>query len=78
MVEADTLHGDKRATLEAMGAARVRALLDQGRLVHHLNEPAMQWLAELDAKKGKPDAAEPEDQPEHPPEDRNGAPDETG
>jgi hypothetical protein len=39
-----------RSQLEAIGPARVRHLLSQQLLVHHLVKPAFDWLAELDAE----------------------------
>lgn len=42
---------EKRAALEAMGEVRVRHLLKQQMLVHHLIVPAYAWLDELDAKR---------------------------
>ena len=53
----EAIHGNHRARLEAMGAVKVRMAMDQGILVWHLHEPALEWLAELEAKKEKPDAS---------------------
>lgn len=41
-----------RATLEAMGEAKVRHMLSQQLMVHHLIVPAHEWLTELDQRKG--------------------------
>jgi hypothetical protein len=50
MAETD-MHGNKRATLEAMGELRVRHALAQQTLVHHLIQPAYEWLTELDERR---------------------------
>ena len=39
-----------RAQLEAMGSAKVKHLLSQQLLVHHLVVPAFAWLAEKEAE----------------------------
>lgn len=41
-----------RTTLEAMGEAKVRHLLSQQLMVHHMIVPAHEWLTELDQQKG--------------------------
>jgi len=45
--------GETRATLVVLGEARVRHLLAQQLLVHHLIVPAHEWLTELDAERDK-------------------------
>jgi hypothetical protein len=41
---------DPRHVLEALGPAKVKALLSQQLLVWHLIQPAHAWLTELDEK----------------------------
>ena len=49
-----------RATLVAMGEDRVRHLLKQQMMVHHLIVPAHEWLTELDAAREKDNASHAE------------------
>ena len=44
---------EKRKALEELGEKRVRHLLSQSMMVHHLIVPAYGWLDELDAKREK-------------------------
>ena len=52
-----------RATLEKMGAVKVRLLMSQGMLVHHLIVPAVDWLAEIEEKKDAAAQGEIRDRP---------------
>ncbi len=50
------MYGDKRATLESLGELKVRHMLSQQTLVHHLIQPAYEWLTELDDRRREKEA----------------------
>jgi len=63
MMDRPYTDADNRKVLEVIGPARVKHLLGQSLLVHHLIQPAHAWLTELDEKEAA-DAARERDKQE--------------